>query len=71
MSIEDCILKYKYLVLLNANKNGWSIYKKNNNIFYLRKKKEKNERFSLEQDISLIHNEPNNLKKIFRKMKNN
>lgn len=55
--------KYKNNILFNASKEGWDIYKKSDNIFFLIKKKDKNEIFDLESDIILLHKGPFNIEK--------
>ena len=66
MNSEEYLSIYKYYVLLNANKNGWSIYKKDDGAFYLYKKKEKKEKFNLKYDISILHSKPFNIEKILK-----
>ena len=62
--MKDNILKeYKNIILYNAFKDGWSIYKKDDNRFFLVKKKQKNEKFNLENDIILLHKDVSNLNK--------
>ena len=68
MDIEEYQSIYKYLILLNAGKKGWSIYKKDDNIFYLYKEKNKLDKFDLKYDINLLHKEPYNIKKILKEI---
>lgn len=46
---------YKKNILNNAHNEGWEIYKKNDNVYYLYKKKEQGENFNLQNDIILLH----------------
>ena len=68
MDNEEYQSIYKYLILLNANKKGWSIYKKDNNVFYLYKKKSRNEFFNLKYDIASLHKGTDDIKKIINKI---
>ncbi len=63
MNFDNYLLKYKYYILFNANENGWEIYKKDENIYYLRKKKIKNEKFELDYEISIFHKQPFDIEK--------
>ena len=69
MNFDEYLLLYKYYILLNADKKGWSIYKKDNNIFYLYKKKTKNENFNLKDDMSVLHKKPYDIEKILNEIK--
>jgi len=45
---------YKILFLINAIKNGWKIFIEDSNTFFIIKKKEENEIFSLKNDINQL-----------------
>ena len=64
MTSEELLLIYKYLILLNANKQGWELLKKDNKSYILRKVKADGEIFDLESDISLFLEKPYNVKDI-------
>ena len=69
MSFDEYKNIYKYLILLNADRNGWSIYKKNTKVFYLYKRKDNNEKFDLKNDISILHTKPFDVKEIVKQKK--
>jgi len=68
MDNEEYQSIYKYLILLNANKKGWSIYKKDNNVFYLYKKKSRNEFFNLKYEIDTLNKSHYDIEKIINKI---
>jgi len=62
---KDIDKLHKLIILHNANSKGWKIYKKNNNIFYLIKKKEnKDDILELKKLIDNLYKTPINLKEV-------
>lgn len=67
MNYDEYLLAYKNIILLNASKNGWSIYKSDDNNYYLYKQKTEKEIFNLEKDITILHKYPYDIKTILKK----